>query len=311
VVQDSLTVWLKDRLTGLPLVLDQRGLRHSVVGRIGDGPGELRLPRGIFAKGDSLAFSDSWRPNLELFDPQLRFVRTIPMPMTDLSQALFMRGDTVVGVGAVATEESFGLPFHVYAPNGRWVRSFGDANRNVDHDFMVRNRRVVASGTDSTFWSARYDSLVFEEWHISGGLVRSVRPSIPWLIPLEQDDPGLGQGPASAQIIDFRVTSPNRLLALFMRPRPGRAPVARKAMPAGPGRESDETSTTAGEWLAALDREMEEVLVAIDPNSGAVLREIPVSGVLVIGFLSDSTVFAVRLNPDGLALPAVHPIPDF
>jgi hypothetical protein len=209
VVQDSLTVWLKDRLTGLPLVLDQRGLRHSVVGRIGDGPGELRLPRGIFAKGDSLAFSDSWRPNLELFDPQLRFVRTIPMPMTDLSQALFMRGDTVVGVGAVATEESFGLPFHVYAPNGRWVRSFGDANRNVDHDFMVRNRRVVASGTDSTFWSARYDSLVFEEWHISGGLVRSVRPSIPWLIPLEQDDPGLGQGPASAQIIDFRVTSPN------------------------------------------------------------------------------------------------------
>jgi hypothetical protein len=82
-------------------------------------------------------------------------------------------------------------------------------------------------------------------------------------------------------------------------------------MPAGPGRESDETSTTAGEWLAALDREMEEVLVAIDPNSGAVFREIPVSGMLVTGFLSDSTVAAVRLTADGLALPAVHPIPDF
>lgn len=304
------TVWLNDRVTGLPLLIGRDGRSIGTVGQIGDGPGEMRAPRAVVRKGDSLAFSRSGQPNLDLFDPELRFVRTIRVPILGLSQALFFRGDTMMGVGSVRSEASFGLPFHIYDSDGTWVRSFGDRNRSMRHDFTVRNRRVVAGSTDSTFWSVRYDSLMFEEWHIDGSLVRRFQPNLTWVQPLDRDFAGLGAEPVPAQILSMRVSTPNLILSLFTRPRHPDAGPARDQNRFAAGKESTEPAfKSIGDWLAAFNKEVEQVLVSIDPNTGTVIREIPVLGMMGIGFLSDFLIFGVRFNEDGAAIPIIDRIP--
>jgi len=113
-----------------------------------------------------------------------------------------------------------------------------------------------------------------------------------------------------AQILAIRAISSDRLLAVFTRPRDPRAPARKEQSEFTPGRESEATAfKDLGEWLVAYEKEVEQVLVGIDPTSGSVLREIPVTGMLVLGFLSDSLLFGVRLSEDGASYPVIHHIP--
>lgn len=309
-LRDSTSIWLNHRSTELPIALAPGGEFVATIARAGDGPGELRAPRGVFLKGDSFAISESVRQNLQLYDPNLTYVRTIPVPIAGLSQALFMRGDTLVVTYPLTGEESFGLPFHVYSPEGVWIRSFGDDNRSVRNDFTVRNRRVLSPGTDPTFWSVRYDTLAFEEWRLDGRLLRSFQPHIEWVTPLTKDHAGFGMGPIPAQILAMRVVSPDRILAIFTRPRdPDARPTANSNKHAQ-GVETPETQLNSlGEWLVLFDKEVKQVLVTINPQTGSMDSQVPVSGVVLIGFFSDSLMYGVRLDQDGTAIPVVHPVP--
>lgn len=292
------------------MVLGPRGAFLATVAGRGEGPGELQSPRGIFPKGDSLAISVLGHEGLHLYDQSLRYIRTIPVPLAGLSQALFMRGDTLVVTYQLSSEESFGLPFHVYSRDGDWVRSFGDEDRSVRRDFAVRNRRVISRASDSTFWSARYDVMVFEEWDLEGRLIRRIQPSLGWFTPLTEDHPGFDTGPMPAQVLAIHVVSPEQILAIFIRPRDPDGSTTVNRRESSTGVESAATAlNNLSDWLIQFDQEVNQVLVSINPTTGSVVAQVPVSGALLLGFLSDSLMFGVHLDEDGVAIPVTHRVP--
>lgn len=300
------TVWLNGEVEQLPLVLDSAGELKGSVGRLGDGPGEFRLARSAYLKGDSLVLAVSGREGLDLFDPTFAFVRRIPMPIRGISQMLLLRGDTMIVPFPLNDVRSYGLPFHVVSPTGQILRSFGAVDRTVTPDFALRRLRVVAPHSDSAFWAARYDSLRIELWGIDGKLVTTLVPDLKWYVPLDHDPAAWDIEPPPTTLIAFAWDGGDRLTCLFQRPvatwqaNPARRDATTDGEPEGPRLP-----------MASYPQYAEQLIVVLDATTGSVISEHTLPhGSILAGFMGPDLLFGVRPDPDGVLRPVVLQLSD-
>ena len=163
---------------------DWHGHLDKLLGRTGDGPGELRWAMAVSATADSfLAVLDYrrivWFP---LPDGPVITEALLPPIAEFRAIALPRRGF----VAAVVQDRSL-RTFIYRGPDGT-SRTFGDSSGPPDSHMMERqegDRSHWLTALDSNrFWAMPefFESSV-EEWSTDGALLRRYRPPAPWFVP--------------------------------------------------------------------------------------------------------------------------------
>jgi hypothetical protein len=109
---------VSDRLEQKVLVLNPRDGKSIVLGRIGSGPAEYRLPTGIYAApGDSSIMLDEGNQRVGVIGPDLKLKRTFALMIPDVGTPLLSRGRDSQGRWII------GIP--------AWIHSRGPAKDSV------------------------------------------------------------------------------------------------------------------------------------------------------------------------------------
>jgi hypothetical protein len=156
----------------LPQVFDSSGRFVRTLGRIGDGPGELRVPSSLaIDRGDSITVVDARSSKLSVFEPGGRFAHSLTiLPTATLFAAAFLPSGSLVGVGGRAGS---GTPFHVVGSNGRVIRSFGNAGAALPS---------IAAGSDGSIWAA-YNWHRIDHFDSTGTLLARYTIDADWFPP--------------------------------------------------------------------------------------------------------------------------------
>ena len=123
------SIWMTDMwpLEGRVLVLDPESMRAEVVGRKGDGPGEVLLPNDLAVLPDGrIAVYDVLRRAIEVYDPDGEPFRRVQL-----------RGATIQGAQGFAALATGGFVLtgvarpsqsavHYFDSDGEWVRGWRD-----------------------------------------------------------------------------------------------------------------------------------------------------------------------------------------
>ena len=122
-------IWIADMwpLEGRVLVLDPETMRAEVVGRKGDGPGEVLLPGNMAAMPDGrIAVYDGLRRAIEVYDPDGEPFRRVQLRGAFIQSAhgfaVLATGGFVL-TGAARPSES---AVHYFDSDGEWVRGWRD-----------------------------------------------------------------------------------------------------------------------------------------------------------------------------------------
>ncbi len=108
------------------LVYELPGGRVRQVGRRGSGPGEFIDPSLLaLFDGDSIAVYDQGLRRLSIFDPNLRFVRSAPMPAGAFDVRWHRHSKSFLVNAAVPDRARAGIPFHFFDRVGNQLTSFG------------------------------------------------------------------------------------------------------------------------------------------------------------------------------------------
>jgi hypothetical protein len=84
---------VSDRLEQKVLVLTPRDGKSTVIGRIGSGPSEYRLPTGVYpTPGDSSILIDEGNGRVGVIGPDLKLHRTFNLMLPDIGSPLLSRG---------------------------------------------------------------------------------------------------------------------------------------------------------------------------------------------------------------------------
>jgi hypothetical protein len=283
------------RLTGLPMVLDSTLSFIRTIGRIGEGPGEITEVANLYPKGDSLVVGDQRRV-AALFAPNGRYVRTLPRAVSWIGKVHVLRGDTMLLAEPIASEARFGLPFHLIAPDGDTVRSFGSDDRSFDVRRSMAMYRVVTPESDSIFWAARVDRYELQRWHINGQLLDSLKPERAWFPPQVKDWDGTNAEPMPTRIKSIHLDLEGRLLVMIER--------ARRDRPDEP--DNDGREPHSGSSLLERLAFMEQLVEIIDAGTGELLGEVRLPERYLVNFVDDGRLVVLREGEDGEELPAVY-----
>lgn len=285
---DKSVVISKLTVSDLPGVLDSLGNVLTVLGRPGRGPGEFTAPAVGTIRADSIIISD-FNSGLMLFDPAGNFVRSLPYRVMGAHALLLMRGDTLLLVQPLRTPDRFGLPFHILPPGEGAVRSFGSDDRSVSPDFVLRERRVVAGETDSTFWSARRDRYTLERWHINGTRIAVIEPDRSWFPPMSKDPGPLDQERPSTTITSLVLDSHGHLLVLLQRARDDWRPSGGQQSHVEPG---------TGSVLSDRLQHIEQLIEVLDTATGSLVKTIRNhSDTYLVRLLTDGRVISLGTGP--------------
>lgn len=243
----------------LPRLFSAEGRFISVLGSVGDGPGEFVSPMRTFVRRDTAWIED------------LIHSRATAVTSSGLAQTtvLWQRhaNDAIVGEDdswILAGGDGYRRVMAVASPTGAVLREFGDT--------MVPfgARRFLAHDRNS-FWSAAsLYRLRFEEWASPDSLIRVIEPITPHFRPYEKVQLATPERPPIPALRGFWTDSLNRIWAVlevpgvdwrsgYGEPRPGEG----------------------GEmYMPKLDinRAYQTVLLVIDPATSKVVAERSIEG---------------------------------
>ena len=108
------------------IVFDTAGRFVTAIGRAGQGPGEfpVNITGVMVGPGDTLYAFDLVR-RVHIFTPALQFVRIVKLPATYDRHGAILNDGRILVQGQVSTPEAIGFPYHLFAPDGRVLSSFG------------------------------------------------------------------------------------------------------------------------------------------------------------------------------------------
>ena len=139
----------------------------GVIGRSGQGPGELlRLRTVIAGSGDTLFAPDFGQGRISMFGPDRTLAGTLPMPFPP---DLVMPDGSFLVTWQIGRSETIGYPMHVVDREGRVVRSFGTDEPQYRPDLDHILTRKVALGRDGTVWAMAPARYILERWDPSTG----------------------------------------------------------------------------------------------------------------------------------------------
>lgn len=190
---------------GRALVFAPNGRFVASMGRHGSGPGEFqdrplirRIPGGIAA-------FDLVARRVSTFDAQ-RKLRTTTQLEIPVDGAVVLGDQRFVIAAEVRSRSLIGLPLHIVDKSGQLVRSFGADSQRVERGRGFDGFRIVTSASGSTFWSARINEYLVEEWDTTGSRLLQIRRQADWF-PKWTFAPGaLGQVAQPPNIFDLRLT---------------------------------------------------------------------------------------------------------
>lgn len=171
-------VWLTFQDGGPPQVFDSSGRFLRMAGRLGDGPGEFRMPAAIVASdnGNILVFDASHR-RTSLFGPDLSIKGGAKVPAAPYDAVAFQGG--VFAAAQISTRQNFGHRLHQLSAEGVPVESFTISGLDAPASDARYERYHVAAS--SAFRCA------VREWNLAVGCVTTdsdssivLRVTAPW-----------------------------------------------------------------------------------------------------------------------------------
>jgi hypothetical protein len=167
-----------------PLVFGPRGNLRSPMGAESDTDRFLTVTTVFSCRSGLVCIQDARAQRIYTYDGALHFDRWINLraPWTrELVQT--GRGD-FVAAGDFPSPNMVGLPLHLFAGDGSWIRSFGGDSNAVYVDSAAEGlRRVIAPNHTGGFWAAHVSSWELEKWDSTAALqVRIIRRP-PWFTP--------------------------------------------------------------------------------------------------------------------------------
>jgi hypothetical protein len=175
-VDDAGRIFVLDYKRKVIVAFDADGRFERLIGRPGQGPGELQAPMRIMttATGE-LAAEDHYAKRFTVYAPDGRYVRQIPFPPV----FIFSTGIDSAGriIGVVQTQESEGAAqvLQRYSADGRLLHSLGPVlrDRRGEYNYFRASLRWSIIGGDSVVW-AFSDTYELSTYDGRGDLVRKI-----------------------------------------------------------------------------------------------------------------------------------------
>lgn len=163
-------------------VFDAGGTFVTTIGREGAGPGEF-LSIGVVehAEGDTIHVFDSGSLRRSVLSPSYEFVRSNPLDIQPINQAVMLADQSVVLASSVA-----GQPLHLLDRSGEHIRSFGSATGGYDARVPFAGERVIASAGGDSVWATYRNRYTLELWSSDEGHtspIRVLERRVPWFPP--------------------------------------------------------------------------------------------------------------------------------
>jgi hypothetical protein len=140
--QDRLgNYYIADQLSNVIYVYDSSGNYINQLGRPGQGPGDLSLPRHIAVFDDVVHINDVGNRRIQYFDLKGQVIRTnrIFKSYTDLK---FTRDGQIVGAPLIVEDSEDVAMIDILASDGKLLRSFG-APFKFKYDQSSMNDRII------------------------------------------------------------------------------------------------------------------------------------------------------------------------
>jgi hypothetical protein len=152
-------------------VFDRSGVHVRSIGRQGRGPGEFVAARFVnVGSADSIFVFDHRGRRMSVFDPELRFVRSAPIPSV-FSTAILSNG-TVVVSGAVPDQLRAAKSFHLFDRVGNQIGSYGFPDAVLIPGEVGLTDNWVTAARGGGFWSASIGaSYTIGRWSPNGELL--------------------------------------------------------------------------------------------------------------------------------------------
>ena len=192
-------------VTGQPImVFGSDGQFQRSVGRIGDGPGEIRWPYRAAAAGNSMLVAEE-DGLVTVFGPDFDYVRRFRLPMR-VSEIAVLRwpGSVLVG-GSYRSPQGIGFPLHLVdmsAESAVVDRSFGpdpDGELRPRWEWALDQRLGVPNG--GTIWAADRYRYRLTSWTSDGELLDSIMRDPSWFSGLSPGAIGLPDKPPDPEMI--------------------------------------------------------------------------------------------------------------
>jgi hypothetical protein len=243
----------------IPLVVDSTGRLMKRWVR-GDGPGEFAGFTAGMRRGPGDTLYAMNQGNINVFGPDLRFQRTIPLPGMYAGQFL------PIDEGFIVASQKFSSPttmtsLHIVGRDGKLIRSFL-TDSNVDRrSWPPPPGYRLGRGTAGSIWAASTLTHRIERWTLNGerALVIDRRPS--WFVIA----PTFGN---TANVRSIHEAG-GVLWVMSNVPVPNAREIERAAMAKVPGRSEADARAIPFERLETA------YLEAYDASTGALLADIP------------------------------------
>jgi hypothetical protein len=261
VVQDRRgSYYVADPMAGIPIaVFDSLGKYSGLVGKLGQGPGDVSLANALVVGPDDTL--TVFARLMSVFGPDRRFVRArAAIPNGRVNIALLLPDGRYLTQAILPTSDLVGEPFHILSRTGQLQTSFGARARDVylESD-LVRQEEIALAGA-SEFWAMRANEYILQRWSLDGTLVAAIGLNAPWFKSWRSWDGRLDVGVPPTRVVS--ITQDGQGLLWILSVIPDALPTKRNGSTRGEGRLLTPTD------VENLEDSMIEV---IDPRKGTLV----------------------------------------
>ena len=191
------------------------GRYRGELSRAGSGPGELRSPAFLSRlPGDSLFVYDRGQERFSIYAPRTySYVRGAAVRVSRSNAAIYHPITQQIWIAApIGSADQVGYPVHLFASDGRWIRSTGPNQPLLRrNDYMAFVRRLAVDSSGGVWSVTRYGTIAIEHYDRSGAVVRRFSYAPEWSPPLERLLPQQAGEPPFPERPPFAVENRNRI----------------------------------------------------------------------------------------------------
>lgn len=197
-VDDDGSMLIADGMSYPGQFIYQRGGSDDwfVIGRSGDGPGEIRRVHLLWFSDRGLHVVDRFLNRESLFSREGEFIDSWQLSGLP-SYVVELDNRTRVHTGLVRTRSAAGYPLHVFDEQRKITRSFGtDAPVLLPGMSERAGHRRIARANDGGLWTAPFNEYVIEKWSPSGEKLVTIRREADWFEPWTDQQSAFVERPA-------------------------------------------------------------------------------------------------------------------
>jgi hypothetical protein len=275
-------------------VFDSTGKVLTTIGKKGTGPGEFNHANFIaVGLGDTLHVFDSGNRRYTVLSPDYKVVRTGVIG-AQVMAAAELRPSRLILAASVRSKQGIPQPLHFWTQNALQPGFGADAalKSRPAHDDRILWRTIAVSA-DGSFWTARRQEYMLEQWSANRTLLRQLVRRVEWFEPYAIDDSFIGGAPRPF-VLAINEDSTGRLWVLISVANPN----WKQAMGRGPAINGRQTARVASPDPTAVRWTRIEV---IDTRKAEVVASSLIKQAFD-GFSPGGNVFSPVVDKDGVAI---------